>query len=70
MNKLMLNVEVMAGTDLSEALNDAQGLARRMDLSYVCFKFNGVEFNVSQNADTSQMYYQYGEGATKGGVIG
>lgn len=70
MSKLTINVDVMLGTDLIEALEDAKELARRMDVAYVCFKFNGVGCSVSQDADTTKMYYDYQENRVEHGVVG
>ena len=41
----------MAGTTVKEAIQEASELARKLNLAYCCFNFNGVGMSISQNCD-------------------
>ena len=47
---IVMNVEIMPGTSVDDAITSAKILANHLDISYVCFKFNGIDVSVSQNA--------------------
>lgn len=49
-----MQVEFMAGTDIKEAIAEASEKARRFDLAYVKFDFNGIKMSVGRNADAKQ----------------
>lgn len=55
MSKITMNVEFLAGTDISEAIAEAKQKALQWDVAYVCFKFNGVSVSVSKKADLCDM---------------
>lgn len=59
MSSLTMNVEVMAGTSFEESVVDARTLAERLNLAFVCYKFNGVSVSVSQHADECEMAEEY-----------
>ena len=51
MSRFTLNVEVLAGTAIGDAIEEAKAKCRMFDLAYVCFKFNGVSASIGQDAD-------------------
>lgn len=59
MSNITINVEFLAGTDFTEAVEEAKQKCRQWDVALVCFKFNGVECCVSRNADVEHMHNQY-----------
>lgn len=48
--RMSINVDFLAGTDISEAVKDAASLAKKLKVSYVCFKFNGIDCSISEKA--------------------
>ncbi len=48
MASLSLQVEVLAGTSIRRATLEARELARKLDLAYVKFSFNGVNVSIGQ----------------------
>lgn len=48
---LSLEVEVLVGTPIERAALEARSLARKLDLAYVKFDFNGVSVSIGQHAD-------------------
>lgn len=59
MSNMMLSVEFLAGTNLSDALVEAKEKARRFDLVYIMFNFNNVQFSIGQNADLKKAEEEY-----------
>lgn len=59
MAELSLQVEVLAGTPIRRAALEARSLARKLDLAYVQFNFNGVEINIGKNADCDVVESKY-----------
>lgn len=51
MAHLSLQVEVLAGTSIRRAALEARELARKLDLAYVKFSFNGVDVSIGQHAN-------------------
>lgn len=51
MSRFTLHVEVLAGTSIEDAIEEAKAKCRMFDLAYVCFKFNGVSASIGQDAD-------------------
>lgn len=54
MSRFTLNVEILAGTSIGDAIEEAKTKCRMFDLAYVCFKFNGVSASIGQDADVSK----------------
>ena len=52
---LSIKVEFLAGTEVSNAIKEASELSRKLNISYCCFDFNGVNFSVSQNPDVDKL---------------
>lgn len=48
---LSLEVEVLVGTPIERAALESRSLARKLDLAYVKFNFNGVSVSIGQHAD-------------------
>jgi len=59
MSNFSIEVEVLAGTSIEEAIMEAKDLAQRMNLAFVKFKFNGVRMSVGSNADVKDAAWQY-----------
>lgn len=53
MSNLTISVEVLAGTSIEDAVQEAKDLCIKLDVAYVTFWFNDVKFSVGKNADTS-----------------
>lgn len=59
MTNICLNVEFLAGTDITEAITEAKEKALLWDVSYICFSFNGVKFSISRRVDVAKAAEQY-----------
>lgn len=59
MSNMILQVEFLAGTNITTAAMEAKALARKLDLAYVKFNFNGVEINIGQHADCDALESKY-----------
>tara|TARA_Y100000114_G_C11764120_1_gene332321 strand:- start:20289 stop:20507 length:219 start_codon:yes stop_codon:yes gene_type:complete len=72
MSNITLNVEFLAGTDFTEAVEEAKQKCQQWDVALVCFKFNGVECSVSRNADAENLHKRYMKalGSDKKYIIG
>jgi hypothetical protein len=66
MSNFSIEVEVLAGTSIEEAIAEAKDLAQRMDLAFVKFNFNGVRMSVSRDADVEGMSWKYGKALIRG----
>lgn len=55
MSRMTIDVEFLAGTEVSQAITEAKQKALQWDVSYVCFKFNGTSFSIGRNADVSEV---------------
>lgn len=56
---MIISVEFMAGTDVRDAVAQAKDAAARLGVTYVCFKFNGVEFSVGRHANIDSVVERY-----------
>jgi hypothetical protein len=61
MSNLSINVDVLAGTSIEQAITEAKDLAQRMELAFVTFNFNGVHMSVGRGADVEGMSWRYGK---------
>lgn len=59
MSNFSIEVDVLAGTSIEEAIMEAKDLAQRMKLAYVKFKFNGVRMSISRRADVDELAEEY-----------
>ncbi len=59
MSNMILHVEFLAGTNITTAAMEAKALARKLDLAYVKFNFNGVEINIGKNANCDVLESKY-----------
>lgn len=59
MSNFSIEVEVLAGTSIEEAITEAKDLAQRMNLAFVKFNFNGVGVSVSQVAHVEWLLQKY-----------
>jgi hypothetical protein len=55
MSAITINIDLLAGTEISQAVTEAKNKAKAWDVAYVCFKFNGVDFSIGQNADIERV---------------
>jgi hypothetical protein len=46
-----IEVKLLGGTHIKEAIMEAKELAIKLNLAYVCFNFNGTDVSVGQNVD-------------------
>lgn len=69
-NRATLPIEFLAGTCLEDAIEEAKQKAVDLGFCYVTFKFNGVSFSVSRNADVADMADEYVKGRHKYGIVG
>jgi hypothetical protein len=63
-NSLILKVEVVAGTDFEDAVEDAKKLSSMLgdSVKFVQFAFNGRLVLVSEGSDTKAMFLKYEKG--------
>ena len=59
MSKLLIKVEVLEGTDLQDALEEAKQKALAWDVGLVEFDFNGATFSISRDADICEVLEMY-----------
>ena len=57
--KMSITVELLAGTDLREAITEAKKMASRLNLAYAKFSFNGKSFCIGENASVEKAVSQY-----------
>jgi len=69
MSKISLTVDIMAGAPLKEVLNEAKEKAKKLDMAYIKFSFNGVFFAVSPQADVAKGIEEYKSGERKTIII-
>lgn len=61
MSNISLNVEVLAGTSIESIVKEAKQLAKKLNISYVCFDFNGVNVSIGPNADVEEAVEKFEE---------
>ena len=54
MSNITIKVDFLAGTSFNDSIHEAKRLARRMDICYVAYVFNGINVSIGQNADLKQ----------------
>jgi len=59
MSNLCVRVECLAGTDITDAINEAAELCRKLGVAYVMFSFNGKEISVRQQPDLEWALSQF-----------
>lgn len=52
---MTLKVEFIAGTQIENAVREAKKQAINLDMAYVKFNFNRVEFSIGQTADVESV---------------
>jgi len=50
MSNISIHTEFLPGTDIYKAVVEAKGLAKKLDVAYIIFDFNGVSVSVSPDA--------------------
>lgn len=61
MSNFILNVEVLAGTNIERAIEEAKAKSRMFDLAGIQFKFNGIELFVTSRSDVKELVNTYHE---------
>ena len=56
---MVIKVEFLAGTTLTEALYEARAKARMFNIAYIQFKFNGTDFSIGKKANIEQCLADY-----------
>jgi hypothetical protein len=70
MSNLTIKVDVLAGTDLEETILQAKELAQKLNIAYVCFDFNNVEFSIGQSANVEEAIEKFStEYKKKNGLV-
>ena len=59
MSRMCLKVSFLPGTTLEEAIADAIEKARKLDIAFVEFSFNGVHFAISRTSDINKEIEYY-----------
>ena len=63
MSKMMINVVFLPGTSIDDAIIEAKQKAKKWDVAYVCFKFNGKDFSIGRNVDICDCVEAYRAGS-------
>lgn len=58
-SNMQITISFLAGTDIKDAITEAQSKAIMWNVAYVCFDFNGVSVSVRQNADVEEAVEKY-----------
>ena len=61
MSNICIDVEFLAGTDITQAIEEAKQKARQWDVAYVKFKFNSVHMSIGQQADIAKAVKSFHE---------
>jgi hypothetical protein len=56
MSNMTIKVDLMPGTLLSQAINEAKQMASKLDVAYIEFNFNGTKFLISRTADMDKTF--------------
>ena len=59
MSDMTLKVEFLAGTAIEEAIQQASSLAKKLDLAFVSFTFNGIDCSISSKAIVKEMVSKF-----------
>lgn len=54
MSNICIDVEFLAGTDITQAIEEAKQKARQWGVAYVTFSFNGCKFSIGQDANVQK----------------
>jgi len=58
-SNMIIQVSFTAGTDLEKALKEAKEKALFLDVAFVEFNFNGVNFFIGRTANIEEALYEY-----------
>ena len=59
MSVLSIEVEVLVGTDIADAVDEAIALCNKLNLAYVNFSFNGLSISIGKNATLKGFMERY-----------
>lgn len=54
MSNMTITVDLLAGTEIKRAVEEAKALALKLDVAFVKFPFNGVSMSISSKADAME----------------
>ena len=59
MSNISIDVEMLGGTTVNNAVVEAKALAKKLEVAYVCFDFNGQKLSIGSNVDVKKVVKQY-----------
>ena len=59
MSEATMFIEFLAGTPIKAAIEEAKQKAKKLDLAYVKFNFNGANFSIGSDADVSAVVEEW-----------
>jgi len=69
-SSMYIQVKILAGTSLMDAVIEAKQKCRLLGLAYINFDFNGTEFSISQNTDVADILWKWDSGNHRNFIIG
>ena len=69
MSNISIQVEFLAGTSLEQAIIESRHKSMVWDVAYVKFNFNGVNFFIGRNCDTSLALKEYTNAKTGDSLV-
>lgn len=60
-SNMEITVDFLAGTNLHEAIEEAMDKAKKWDVAFVKFSFNGVNFSITHTCDIKEAVKQFME---------
>jgi len=70
MSNLTVHVDILAGTTLEEAMQEAKAFCKQLGVAYVTFKFNKVSCSIPAEADIEALMQKYNSTAHPTSIIG
>ena len=67
-SSMSIKVEFLAGTRIEDAVKEAKDKAKKLDMAYICFNFNGAEFSIGRGAEVEKVVDEWEK--TKGKPYG
>jgi len=70
MSNLMVHVDILAGTTLEEAMQEAKVFCKQLGVAYVTFNFNSLNCRISDEADIEALMQKYHSNSHPTSIIG
>jgi len=67
-SQMSMEVEFLPGTRIEDAVEEAKDKAKKLNMAYICFNFNGAKFSIGRNADVDKVVEEWEK--TKGKPYG